>query len=156
MCPYNGIQAKKLNEVVFDESKLKLLGFVLCEGNDEERADELFDIIHEGGQNFISSRDRRFRELFEVILQMATEVVFEHEAQIFGRQPHSAVTADSIAAARERYHDLYIHFLDQVFSYDATLPKYEWVENVVCKQNWILHSKEIRKMLFGESIMDQE
>jgi hypothetical protein len=150
VCPYNGIQAKKLNGVVFDEKRLKLLGILLCNGDDQERAVELFDIIHEGEQNYMSSRDRRFKELFEDILQMATEVVFENEAQIFGREPHSAVTEDTIEEAREKYHDLYIQFLDQVFSYDATLPKYEWAENVVCKQNWILHTADIRKMLFDE------
>lgn len=30
------------------------------DGDDEEKAEELFDIIHEGEQKYMSSRDRRF------------------------------------------------------------------------------------------------
>lgn len=156
VCPYEGIQAKQVKEVKFDERRLKLLGFLLCNGDDQEKCEELFDIIHEGEQHFMSSRDTRFKHAFEDILEIATEVVFKSEQRIFGRGPHPAVTEEAVAAARERHHELYVHFLDQVFSYDAHLPKYEWVEGVVCKQNWVLHTTLVRKMLFGEGILEQE
>jgi hypothetical protein len=125
-----------------------------CDGDHQEKAEELFDMVHEGQSSSMSSRDRDFKDLFHMILDIATEVVFTNELEVFGNDQHEHLGEEAIQEAKEKYHDLFIAFLDSIFAYEPSLGKYEWIENVVQNQNWILEPAEIRRMLYGDVILE--
>ena len=53
---------------------------------------------------------------------------------------------------QETYGDLFDEFLDEVFGYESSYPKEEWVEAVIEKQAWILSPNEIREKLYRSDL----
>jgi len=89
-CKYEGkllTQQRKDDEVIFDELKLKVLGLLWCHGKTIEKAKELYVCAQEAGQEKIACNDKEFKQLFTLLLNFATEVVFRNEPLVFNRTP---------------------------------------------------------------------
>ena len=64
------------NEIIFDELKLKNLGLILCKATSAgNRVYEMFDVIQEGGKNYISIKDKEMRQYFHQVLDFEIAVV---------------------------------------------------------------------------------
>ena len=79
-CKYEGelIDMYKVgtNQIILDELKLKNLGLMLCKAtNAGNRVYEMFDVIQEGGKNYISIKDKELRAYFNQVLDFEIAIV---------------------------------------------------------------------------------
>ena len=116
-CRYEGHMYSKdyglKNDWILDEEKLKVMGILWCDGTAIEKAQEVFDLLQEGGMQFISFRDKDMKRVLFALLDMATQTTVNIEADISQEEP--VISQEVIAEGKDKYQGILYDFINKVF-----------------------------------------
>ena len=129
----------------FDVWKLRILGIMMCNGDPDETAEELFTCINDSGKTSLTCNDRDLAPTMKQLFDTATTIVFDAEETFLGQK--KTVTDEQIKEAREEYDDIIEEFLDEVFDTESRLEREEFVESVAKNQAWIFDPNKVRERL---------
>jgi hypothetical protein len=93
--------------------KLMILGILWCEGDDQEKAVQFFELLQGRQDSRIAANDKDFKPNLYMLFDFATEIVFENEHLIMGTS--RSVTKRQTKKAKEQYEEFAEEFLDEVF-----------------------------------------
>jgi hypothetical protein len=132
--------------------KLRLVGLLWCLGDPLEKATELYECMQDHDAPKISADDKDFKPNLFKLLDFATEMVFDHESKIMGKE--RTISEDAVKAAQDKYDDMADEMLDQIFGEEARLTRKDWELEVSKKLAWLFNPNDIRKKLgWAESDM---
>ena len=69
----NNVCQYKDRENVFDIFRLRVLSILWCEGDDEEKLEELYDLVQENTPK-IAHNDKEFKDAFYILLEICIEI----------------------------------------------------------------------------------
>lgn len=144
----NGPKSPPLSDVILlDPFKLRILGILMCYGDPDEKAEEMFQIINDNGVSSMTCNDKDLGPTLKALWEAATITAFEQEAAVLGGQ--NEITEKQIADAREKYDELVDDWLDEVYGVENKLERDEWVDIVSTKEeaSWIFDQNSIRQRL---------
>ena len=72
----NNVCQYKDQQNVFDIFRLRLLAILWCEGDDEEKLEELYDLVNDNVPN-ITHNDKAFIDAFYILLEMSVELTIK-------------------------------------------------------------------------------
>lgn len=104
------------------------MGILMCDGDPDEKAEEMFQIINDNGVDSMTCNDKELFPTLQALWEAATVTVFEQEAKVLGGK--NVITDKQIALARELYEDMKEDWLDEVYDCENRLEREEWVDTV--------------------------
>lgn len=121
---------------------LLVYALILSVGDSKVKARVFYDILQDNNQEFISANDKDFVGSFNLFIDLATKVLYEHLHHAVGESPKIAPADFSkIDDVKETISE---GFLDDVFGAASKLTRKEWETKVASTQKWLFDSKQVR------------
>lgn len=100
--------------------KLRTIGLLWCEGDEIEKASELYESLQDEDAEEIACNDKDFKPTFHALLDFATQLALENEP-IYMKTPEIENAEDLLWKSRDKYDDLFDEFIDSVFGNESRL-----------------------------------
>ena len=137
VCQYKGQQD------VFDIFRLRVLGILWCAGDDEEKLNELYDLVQENVPS-IAHNDREFAFAFDVLLEMSVELAIKQESLLDDSERPELLSDDAIEEKKDSYEELFEALIDDLFENESKIKKDEWMYSILQNHIYIIRPNEAR------------
>lgn len=134
---------------LLSKNALLLWGIVLSGGKSAIKVKAFYDVLQDSNQERISADDKDFPGNFFLMINLATALVNDYEAQFSGQDPERG---GEVFAALERSRETLAEneFLDHVFGPHSNLTRQEWEDAVLRNVKWIFDSTKVRAHIYGK------
>ena len=135
-----------------DVQKLEMLGLLLCQGEFREKTQVFWDLLQDGGQEFISASDKDYKPCFTALCELCTVFELQVAKEIDGIEcPYSQ---DDMDAMRDCFEDVLEDHLDELFDFQSKMQKEEWLKALAEKTPYLFSSSELRKKVIEKAGLD--
>lgn len=142
------------NKNELSRNALFLWGIVLCSGKSKVKTTVFYDVLQDNGQEQISATDKDFPANFNLMVDLATQLVNDYESKYSGQEPeHTQEILEKLHEQKETLAET--EFLDLVFGNNSIMKRDEWEKNVVTKVKWMFDSSQLRSHIYhklGEGV----
>jgi len=120
-----------------------------CDGGDDEKVVELYDMLQDNNQKSISATDKDFSPVMRTIFDLAGYILYQNESWVSDKKyGELTMTEEEIVIMRGeegKYDEVCEEFIDKIFEFESKLDREEFEKLVIEKQKWIFNTNDIRK-----------